>query len=193
MTKLPTNGRSVEEWRGSSPDAKVPTVLPLREFECGRGAHLPPERTAEIERYCAEALRIGFSQADIQKALGASRSRVSRWCIDGLRKHGSATDHRHLRRGTATLIQMLWARIEVRGAGECWPWRGYVKPNGYGSLNYHGKVHNAHRLTYEALIGPVPAGLVIDHTCENKQCCNPAHLQVTGQSANISLHFLRRA
>jgi DNA invertase Pin-like site-specific DNA recombinase len=37
----------------------------------------------------------------------------------------------------------------------------------------------AHRVSYETNVGPIPAGHVIRHTCDNPPCINPAHL-VTG-------------
>ena len=35
----------------------------------------------------------------------------------------------------------------------------------------------AHVFSYEIHHGPVPPGLVIDHTCRNRWCVNPDHLQ----------------
>lgn len=169
-------------------------ISPLSNSECGRGARVTPERLGEIELYCARAVASGASQDDLRLALNASRSRVSRWCRSGLAKHGIPTDHRFLKnRVRRSLPQMMWARIDVRSPGECWPWRGVVKSNGYGSLNYHGKAFNAHRLVYETLIAPIPDGLVLDHICQNKCCCNPAHLQAVTQSANVMLAVARRA
>lgn len=40
----------------------------------------------------------------------------------------------------------------------------------------------AHRVAYELLIGPIAAGLELDHLCRTHACVNPAHLEpVTGQ------------
>lgn len=48
---------------------------------------------------------------------------------------------------------------------------------GYGTGKVGGKAVRAHRLAYEQAYGPIPDGLVIDHLCRNKACCNPAHLE----------------
>lgn len=66
--------------------------------------------------------------------------------------------------------------------GDCWTWTGATQSKGYGSFHHNGRRHSTHRLSYELLVGPIPAGLQIDHLCENKRCCNPAHLEpVTGE------------
>lgn len=46
----------------------------------------------------------------------------------------------------------------------CWLWlRGTAF--GYGQISVGGKNAFAHRLSYELLRGPIPAGLTIDHLC----------------------------
>ncbi len=54
---------------------------------------------------------------------------------------------------------------------------------GYGSFRGPGgKTTHAHRAAYELLIGPVPAGLHLDHLCRTPACVNPLHLEpVTNQ------------
>lgn len=71
---------------------------------------------------------------------------------------------------------------KIRMDGACWTWTGAITSAGYGSVGYHGRVWSTHRLAYELLVGPIPLGLHADHLCENKRCCNPAHLEpVTGR------------
>jgi len=66
----------------------------------------------------------------------------------------------------------------------CWQHRspGTV---GYGTVSVDERKVYAHRYAYERLIGPIPDGLVIDHLCRNRACCNPWHLDVVPQRVNI--------
>lgn len=43
----------------------------------------------------------------------------------------------------------------------------------------------AHRKIYEAIIGPIPAGLNIDHLCRNRACVNPWHMEPVTQHVNV--------
>lgn len=65
----------------------------------------------------------------------------------------------------------------------CWVFTGALR-NGYGALGIEGKTIYAHRYAYERLVGPIPAGLVIDHLCRNRACVNPEHLEVVTQQVN---------
>jgi len=79
-------------------------------------------------------------------------------------------------------------RRRVTDAG-CWEWTGYVNPHvGYGM--YRTETHNlyVHRMAYEELVGPIPEGLVLHHTCENRICFNPAHLEPITRSDHIKKH-----
>jgi hypothetical protein len=42
-----------------------------------------------------------------------------------------------------------------------------------------------HRWVYEQLVGPIPAGLVLDHLCRNPACVRPMHLEPVTQQENI--------
>lgn len=61
--------------------------------------------------------------------------------------------------------------------GPCWLWTRAVNRNGYGRVWRERKTQLVHRLVFEAVRGPVPAGRVLDHLCRNRRCCNPDHLQ----------------
>lgn len=42
-----------------------------------------------------------------------------------------------------------------------------------------------HRVVYEALVGPIPDGMVIDHLCRQPSCVNPAHLEPVTRRENV--------
>lgn len=67
---------------------------------------------------------------------------------------------------------------------ECWIWRGYIAPHGYGQMSTNtGKVW-AHRAVYEDHIGPIAPGMQIDHLCGNKACVNPHHMEQVTHAEN---------
>lgn len=83
-----------------------------------------------------------------------------------------------------SIQERFWECVEVRPS-QCWSWRGTLS-NGYGRLG-DGR-HNlipAHRISYEIHKGPIPEGLEVDHTCRNRQCTNPDHLEAVTQRINI--------
>lgn len=75
-------------------------------------------------------------------------------------------------------------RINISPDG-CWLWIGNKNNNGYGLTIINKKVRRVHRVTYELLVGPIPEGLVIDHLCRVRNCCNPAHLEPVPQRTNM--------
>src|ERR1022692_1929448 len=65
----------------------------------------------------------------------------------------------------------------------CWPWVA-AKTNGYGVVQYEGRVQRAHRVIRTILIGPIPDGLEPDHLCRMRACVNPAHTEPVTQIEN---------
>jgi hypothetical protein len=60
----------------------------------------------------------------------------------------------------------------------CWHWAArWSSGNGYGKVRYEGKCSMAHRVVYLLLVGSIPEDHVLDHTCRERSCCNPDHLE----------------
>lgn len=76
-------------------------------------------------------------------------------------------------------------RRNVEKTDNCWIWKGYISPYGYGRLTFNGKAQPAHRFVYEILKGPVPEGMVCDHLCRNRACVNPDHIEIVTHRVNI--------
>lgn len=58
----------------------------------------------------------------------------------------------------------------------CWEWTGGKDRGGYDTLFVDEKTTKAHRLAFEHLKGPIPAGGHVLHTCDNPSCVNAEHL-----------------
>jgi hypothetical protein len=75
----------------------------------------------------------------------------------------------------------------------CWMWTGNWTRRmvgDYGLAWSDGKLHRAHRISYQLFVGRIPDGLVIDHLCRVCRCVNPRHLEAVTQSVNIDRGIL---
>lgn len=87
-------------------------------------------------------------------------------------------------------IKRIFAKIRCDRQTGCWVWTGCTTQRGYGNVRVNKIGYTTHRFMYAWLVGPIPAGKgrdipVLDHICGNKLCCNPLHLQLISDTANI--------
>ena len=88
-------------------------------------------------------------------------------------------------------LTRLMAGISVDEATGCWEWTKSLDGGGYGRMvtgsHVDGtrRLRKTHRLAYEEWVGPIPAGLHLDHLCRNRKCCNPEHLEPVTPRVNV--------
>jgi HNH endonuclease len=82
-----------------------------------------------------------------------------------------------------TLFRRFWSKVLI-GDG-CWVWQGALTNPGYARVWAGDKMKQAHNLSYETLVGPIPDGLELDHLCRNRACVRPDHLEPVSRRTNI--------
>lgn len=84
------------------------------------------------------------------------------------------------------LPERFWSKVLPNPLTECWYWTGFVDRDGYARLMQSTRrSNNAHRLAYEALIGPLPRGTESDHKCRVRYCVNPLHIDPVVHAVNM--------
>lgn len=75
---------------------------------------------------------------------------------------------------------------KIDTSNECWIPK--LKKNKSGYCIFTVKRTNeylAHRLSYSFFVEDLIDGMVIDHICKNRACCNPTHLRQVTQYFNV--------
>lgn len=85
------------------------------------------------------------------------------------------------------IFDRIMARVE-KTEGGCWKWKGASNPLGYGKIGVRmpsPKTYATHVFVYRHIVGSVPDGMELDHTCRNPGCCNPDHLEPVTHKENV--------
>jgi hypothetical protein len=99
----------------------------------------------------------------------------------------------------------FWSKIKTGPPDECWEWQGARTSAGYGCVLWHGKVIQAHRAAYWLTYGgdsPLTKFRQVGwakryqrfvlHRCDNRPCCNPAHLFLGSMSTNLKDAYAKK-
>ena len=87
--------------------------------------------------------------------------------------------------------ERVLSRVEKITETGCWIFMGSVKANGYCSVGVGSlrdgsrRVDYAHRVVFEAVKGPIPKDLELDHLCRVRCCVNPDHLEPVTSRENL--------
>ena len=116
-------------------------------------------------------------------------------------------------RKVKTIEERFWAKVdkngptptghpEYEGLGPCWVFGGGSINNTIAMTRCHlaapgePKRQLAWRYVWESIHGPIPAGAIIRHKCDNGkvpvQCVNPNHLELGTQGENVEDMYRRR-
>ncbi|GGU91154.1 hypothetical protein GCM10010275_30320 [Streptomyces litmocidini] len=113
-----------------------------------------------------------------------------------------------VRRLNRPILERVNERTAAQSNG-CIHWTGSLNEHGYGRISIKKEMHLAHRVVYQEVVGPLPDGVMLDHTCHNldescgggsgclhRRCVNPAHLEpvtnVENQERSKNTHAGRR-
>jgi hypothetical protein len=68
--------------------------------------------------------------------------------------------------------------------GDCWT-TDLKADRGYARITVEGRRREfIHVFSYKLYVGPIPAGMTVDHKCFNPGCWRPDHLQLLTRSEN---------
>lgn len=77
----------------------------------------------------------------------------------------------------ARFVSMLdFDGAEQADGSRCWEWTGKLTESGYGRFGIGSQQYPTHRLAVVMAGMELGTDQVVLHACDNRKCCNPAHL-----------------
>jgi len=101
------------------------------------------------------------------------------------------------------ILKRIHERVEVRDMGfvlnnqpsPCHIWigpdSGTGRGGGYGRMSLNSQTVAVHLVVFTHFYGYIPGKKQVDHKCNNRLCCNPAHLELVSHLRNQRLRAKR--
>lgn len=101
------------------------------------------------------------------------------------------------------ILDRIQERVEVQDLGflldgkpsPCHIWTGpdsgAGRGGGYGRMSMNGQTVAVHLVVYTNYFGYIPGKKQIDHLCNHRLCCHPAHLEMVSHLKNQRLRAKR--
>lgn len=118
--------------------------------------------------------------------------KTENWDLPVIQKMLAHTEFRTVERYGQTWDCYLWTGQQTN----VWPVKGdRTRRNPswpYGRVCYLSGKHLVHRVSYELLVAPIPAGYEVDHLCGSTLCWHPEHVEAVTPAENRRRAVQRR-